>query len=212
MSEQDDLVEQQFHTPSVARQVPVSTSQVMVTGELGKRLEDAGGIRDHWDNVDGRIPWVNAPLDYVEAQSIKAHGNRMQQQVRTFHEKFNNPVGVFPHALPQHRVPVRVELIREEFEDELIPALEAGDIIETIDAAIDILYVTFGLLVEMGVDAQPFFDEVQRSNMSKLGADGEAIIAQVNDPDGIFPGRVKKGPNYFRPNLAGVLEEQLKFI
>lgn len=133
--------------------------------------------------------------------------NKMQQQVQAFHEAMGQPFGGTPRALPEDRKAVRIELIREEFLDELIPALERDDFVETVDAAIDILYVTFGLLVEMGVDAEPLFDEVQASNMSKLGADGRPIIAGPNDPDGIFEGRVKKGPNYFRPNLIGILTD-----
>lgn len=129
----------------------------------------------------------------------------MQAGVVAFHRANGQPVGNRARALPQERIPVRVELIREEFEDELLPALAAGDMVETADACIDILYVTLGLLTEMGIDAQPLFDEVQRSNMSKLGADGKPIIAGPNDPDGIFEGRVKKGPNYFRPNLKALL-------
>jgi predicted HAD superfamily Cof-like phosphohydrolase len=137
--------------------------------------------------------------------------SRMQRQVAIFHEAMGQPVGERIRLLPEDRIPVRVELIREEFEDELIPALHAGDLVETVDACIDILYVTFGLLVEMGVDATPLFDEVQRSNMSKFGADGKPIIAGPNDPDGIFEGRVKKGPNYFRPNLAEVLRHMARW-
>lgn len=131
--------------------------------------------------------------------------NSMQAGVVAFHRAMGQPVGHKARALPAERVPVRVELIREEFEDELIPALAAGDMIETADACIDILYVTLGLLVEMGIDAQVLFDEVQRSNMSKLGADGKPIIAGPDDPDGIFEGRVKKGPNYFKPNIRALL-------
>lgn len=130
---------------------------------------------------------------------------RMQAQVKEFHAAMGQPVGTYARSLPADRVPVRVELIREEFEDELLPALEAGDIVETADALIDILYVTFGALVEMGINAQVLFDEVQRSNMSKFGADGKPIIAGPNDPDGIFEGRVKKGPNYFKPDIEMIL-------
>jgi predicted HAD superfamily Cof-like phosphohydrolase len=146
--------------------------------------------------------------------------NKMQQQVVTFHRGMGQPVGHRARPLPQDRIPVRVELIREEFIDELLPALGViltddgeikltgaeQDVVEVADAAIDILYVTFGLLVEMGVDAEALFDEVQRSNMSKFGADGKPIIAGPNDPDGVFEGRVKKGPNYFKPRLRELLE------
>jgi predicted HAD superfamily Cof-like phosphohydrolase len=132
--------------------------------------------------------------------------NKMQSQVREFHKAMQQPVGEEARALPEDRKAVRIELIREEFIDELIPALEADDIVETADAAIDILYVVFGLLVEMGINAEVLFDEVQRSNMSKLGEDGLPIIAGPNDPDGTFEGRVKKGPHYFRPDLKSLLD------
>ena len=131
--------------------------------------------------------------------------NKMQQQVADFHRGMGQPVGHKARALPEDRKAVRVELIREEFE-ELRDALAADDMVETADACIDLLYVVYGLLVETGIDAEPLFDEVQRSNMSKFGADGKPIIAGPNDPDGIFEGRVKKGPNYFKPNLRDLLE------
>jgi predicted HAD superfamily Cof-like phosphohydrolase len=120
--------------------------------------------------------------------------NKMQQQVADFHRAMGQPVGHSVRALPQERKAVRIELIREEFLDELIPALEADDVVETVDA-----------LVELGVDAEIIFNEVQRSNMSKFGADGKPIIAGPNDPDGVFEGRVKKGPNYFKPDIGGLL-------
>lgn len=131
--------------------------------------------------------------------------NSMQMQVREFHAAMGQPVGLWPRQLDADRHAVRIELIREEFE-ELRDALSQDDMVETADACIDILYVTLGLLVEMGINVVPLFDEVQASNMSKLGANGKPIIAGPNDPDGIFEGRVKKGPNYFRPNLKAILE------
>lgn len=146
--------------------------------------------------------------------------NIMQAGVVAFHQAGDQPVGTYARPLPTDRIPVRVELLREEFIDELLPALGAAisddgeitltgaeqDYIEVADACIDIIYVTLGLLVEMGIDAQVLFDEVQRSNMSKPDpATGKMIIAGPDDPDGIFEGRVKKGPNYFRPNLRSLL-------
>lgn len=132
------------------------------------------------------------------------------------------PVGHKAKPLPIDRIPVRVELIREEFMElldalgwqgmqdneghYLFPDNPEVDMVEMADACVDLLYVVKGLLVESGIDDQPLFEEVQRSNMSKLGADGKPIIAGPNDPDGIFEGRVKKGPNYFRPNLRALLE------
>ncbi|QNL30998.1 MazG-like nucleotide pyrophosphohydrolase [Microbacterium phage GaeCeo] len=196
--------------------------KAMKPADFEQTYEIVGGTHDH-DYVLARAH--QAAEEAVEESSIVDHNsyeegylegfhhgvstprglNVMQEAVRKFQEGMRQPVALTARPLPADRIPVRIELIREEFEDELIPALHAGDMVETADACIDILYVTFGLLVEMGIDAQPLFDEVQRSNMSKFGADGQPIIAGPNDPDGVFEGRVKKGPNYFRPNLKGIL-------
>ncbi|UTN93496.1 MazG-like nucleotide pyrophosphohydrolase [Microbacterium phage AranulaLuti] len=153
-------------------------------------------------------------------------GHKAQRQNRDFHTAFGIQTPASPQAIPESDIPVVVELIREEFIDELIPALgfeaiftEDGkflhlnpvgefNAVEVYDALIDILYVTYGALNRAGMDAEPGYDEVQGSNMSKLGEDGKPIIAGPNDPDGVFPGRVKKGPNYYKPNLARVLEQQ----
>lgn len=132
--------------------------------------------------------------------------SRMQQQVKEFHTAMGQPVASVAQPLPIDRIPVRVELIREEFE-ELKVALADGDVVETADACIDLLYVVFGLMVETGLDAAPLFEEVHASNMSKFGADGKPLIAGPNDPDGVFAGRVKKGPNYFKPQLGQIIDQ-----
>lgn len=131
----------------------------------------------------------------------------MQGGVRVFHQTYGAPVGDKPQALPEERKSLRLKLIEEELQ-ELREALEDDDVVETADAAIDILYVTLGLLVEMGIDAEPLFYEVQRSNMSKLGADGKPIISRGLALDGFPAGKVLKGPSYSRPDLARVLREQ----
>ena len=130
--------------------------------------------------------------------------NKMQAQVLEFQRAMGLPVGHVARLVPEDQKAVRHELIREELE-EFLEALETDDMVEQADALIDILYVAFGGLVVMGIDAEPLFDEVHRSNMSKFGEDGKPIIAGPNDPDGIFEGRVKKGPNYFKPNLKSLL-------
>ena len=88
---------------------------------------------------------------------------------------------------------LRYELIKEELE-EFKEALEKKDLIEAADALTDILYVTYGAGHAFGIDLDKCFDEVQKSNMSKLGINGKPIY---NDS-----GKVMKGPNYFRPNLS----------
>lgn len=133
---------------------------------------------------------------------------KMQAGVKKFHETYGAVVGETPRPLPEKRQDLRIKLIKEEFE-ELIEAIYNDDMVETYDACLDILYVTLGLLVEMGLDAEPGFDEVQRSNMSKLGADGLPIISRGMELDGFPEGKVLKGPNYFKPNLAKIIDEQI---
>ena len=87
---------------------------------------------------------------------------------------------------------LRYELINEEL-DELKLAIEKKDIKEVADALTDILYVTYGAGHAFGINLDKCFDEVQNSNMSKLGLDGKPIYNEK--------GKVMKGPNYFKPDL-----------
>tara|TARA_B100001063_G_scaffold130213_1_gene121683 strand:+ start:185 stop:526 length:342 start_codon:yes stop_codon:yes gene_type:complete len=89
-------------------------------------------------------------------------------------------------------VKLRYELILEEL-NELKEAIEQKDIKEVADALTDILYVTYGAGHAFGINLDKCFDEVQKSNMSKLGADGKPIYNEY--------GKVMKGPNYFKPDL-----------
>ena len=88
---------------------------------------------------------------------------------------------------------LRVDLIKEEL-DELTDAMKNKDLLEVADALTDILYVTYGAGHAFGVNLDKCFDEVQRSNMSKLGEDGKPIYNEH--------GKVMKGPKYFQPNLG----------
>ena len=87
---------------------------------------------------------------------------------------------------------LRYELIQEEL-SELKEAINNKDIKEVADALTDILYVTYGAGHAFGIDLDKCFQEVQNSNMSKLGSDGKPIYNEK--------GKVMKGPNYFEPNL-----------
>ena len=87
---------------------------------------------------------------------------------------------------------LRHDLIKEEL-NELKEAIDNKDITEVADALTDILYVTYGAGHAFGINLDKCFDEVQNSNMSKLGSDGKPIY---NDK-----GKVMKGPNYFKPDL-----------
>ena len=88
---------------------------------------------------------------------------------------------------------LRIDLIKEEL-DELTESIKNKDLLEVADALTDILYVTYGAGHAFGIDLDKCFDEVQNSNMSKLGEDGKPIY---NDS-----GKVMKGPNYFKPDLS----------
>ena len=91
---------------------------------------------------------------------------------------------------------LRISLINEEL-DELKNAIRNNDILEVADALTDILYVTYGAGHSFGINLDKCFDEVQKSNMSKLGRDGKPIYHES--------GKVMKGPNYFKPNLKKFL-------
>ena len=91
---------------------------------------------------------------------------------------------------------LRIDLIKEELE-ELNEAMQDENLLEVADALTDILYVTYGAGHAFGIDLDKCFEEVQNSNMSKLGEDGKPIY---NDA-----GKVMKGPNYFKPDLSKYL-------
>ena len=91
---------------------------------------------------------------------------------------------------------LRLSLIKEEIQ-ELVDAMNNKDLVEVADALTDILYVTYGTGHAFGINLDKCFDEVQNSNMSKLGNNGKPIY---NDD-----GKVMKGPNYFKPDLSKFL-------
>ena len=118
-------------------------------------------------------------------------------KVKIFMEKFGQEVkskAFFPDKKIQD---LRYELIREELE-ELKVALNEKNLKEVADALTDILYVTYGAGHAFGIDLDKCFNEVQESNMSKLGQDGKPIYNEG--------GKVMKGPNYFKPNLQKFIE------
>ena len=91
---------------------------------------------------------------------------------------------------------LRIDLIKEELE-ELTQAINDKNLLEVADALTDILYVTYGAGHAFGIDLDKCFEEVQNSNMSKLGEDGKPIYNEA--------GKVMKGPNYFKPDLSKYL-------
>ena len=125
------------------------------------------------------------------------------KSVKKFMETFGQEIkekASFPNA---DIISLRYELIKEEL-DELKDAIDKKNIKEVADALTDILYVTYGAGHAFGIDLDKCFEEVQNSNMSKLGSDGKPIY---NDK-----GKVMKGPNYFKPNLGKFLTWWKKII
>ena len=114
------------------------------------------------------------------------------ESVRKFMETFGQEIKEKPGFPNDKIVSLRFNLIKEELE-ELKEAMENKDIKEVADALTDILYVTYGAGHAFGINLDKCFQEVQNSNMSKLGEDGKPIY---NDK-----GKVMKGPNYFKPDL-----------
>lgn len=128
-----------------------------------------------------------------------------QYKVAQFHEAFGHPVATEPTPFSQDRGELRYKMIEEEL-DEFGSALNTDDLVEQYDALIDIIYLAMGGLVEIGLPLGPGFDIVQKSNMSKLGADGKPIISRGFELDGLPEGKIMKGPDYKRPNLKTVVE------
>ena len=115
------------------------------------------------------------------------------ESVRKFMETFGQEIKEKPGFPNNKIISLRFNLIKEELE-ELKEAMQNKDIKEVADALTDILYVTYGAGHAFGINLDKCFQEVQNSNMSKLGVDGKPIY---NDK-----GKVMKGPNYFKPNLS----------
>ena len=114
------------------------------------------------------------------------------ESVKKFMETFGQEIKE-KASFPDDKITsLRYDLIKEEL-GELKEAMDKKDIKEVADALTDILYVTYGAGHAFGIDLDKCFEEVQNSNMSKLGSDGKPIY---NDK-----GKVMKGPNYFKPDL-----------
>ena len=114
-------------------------------------------------------------------------------KVGIFMKTFGQEVKDKPSFSSEKINKLRLDLIKEELE-ELTDAMKNKDLLEVADALTDILYVTYGAGHAFGIDLDKCFDEVQNSNMSKLGKDGNPIYNES--------GKVMKGPNYFKPDLS----------
>jgi len=178
------------------------------------------------DPREPQAPW-DGPVDADGTVPLVAHdgvgereGNDPEALVRRFHHVYGLPVQTDGASLERESLHMRMSLIAEEFA-ELVGAVygqaarnevESGyrsavavdgggrDAVEAADALADLVYVIYGMALETGIDLAAVLAEVQRSNMSKLGADGKPIYRE--------DGKVLKGPGYFAPDVAQVLRHR----
>ncbi len=115
--------------------------------------------------------------------------NKVGVFMKTFGQEIKNKPSFSTKRINQ----LRISLIQEEL-DELKDAMAKKNLLEVADALTDLLYVTYGAGHAFGIDLDKCFNEVQNSNMSKLGEDGKPIYNEL--------GKVMKGPNYFKPDLS----------
>ncbi len=121
------------------------------------------------------------------------------EAVKEFHRVYNIGYKEVPVAdLGVQKNKLRFELMKEENE-EYFEAANNNDLVEVADALGDMLYILCGTIIEHGMQhkIEEVFEEIQRSNMSKLGDDGKPIYRE--------DGKVMKGPNYFKPNIKAIL-------
>lgn len=124
------------------------------------------------------------------------------QAVTDFHEAFKLNIQQKPTVdIGEDRKLLRYKLMREENE-EYLEAANNNDLVEVADALGDILYILCGTIIEHGMQdkIEEVFNEIQRSNMSKLGEDGKPIYRE--------DGKVLKGPNYFKPDIGAILDKE----
>ena len=121
--------------------------------------------------------------------------------VETFHTAFGQEKGKWPQPLPKEEFELRYKLMAEE-NYEYFEACEANSLVEIADALGDQLYILCGTILKHGMQhvIEDVFDEIQASNMSKLGKDGKALLRE--------DGKILKGPGYFRPDLSKFIKEK----
>lgn len=127
--------------------------------------------------------------------------NNELNAVAEFHKAFGIESADSPNVtIPKETILLRYNLMKEENE-EYLEAAQNNDLVEVADALGDMLYILCGTILSHGMQHKisEIFNEIQRSNMSKLGSDGKPIYRK--------DGKVMKGPNYFKPEISAILEK-----
>ena len=121
------------------------------------------------------------------------------EAVEKFHNAFGQDNGKYPRPLDEHGFNLRHSLMKEE-NDEYLEACHKNSLVEIADALGDQLYILCGTILRHGMQhiIEDVFDEIQASNMSKLGDDGKPVLRE--------DGKILKGPGYFRPDLSKFIE------
>ena len=120
-------------------------------------------------------------------------------KVAEFHNAFGQDNGKYPRPLTENEYELRHSLMQEE-NNEYLDACDKNSLVEIADALGDQLYILCGTILRHGMQhiIEDVFDEIQASNMSKLGADGKPVLRD--------DGKILKGPGYFRPDLSKFIE------
>ena len=139
----------------------------------------------------------NAASGAWNLKAIKTERRNAHPNIK-IHKKQHRNLGTISKSTEKINK-LRISLIQEEL-DELKEAMTKNDLLEVADALTDLLYVTYGAGHAFGIDLDKCFNEVQNSNMSKLGEDGKPIYNEF--------GKVMKGPKYFKPNLDKFINER----
>ncbi len=138
-------------------------------------------------------------MTYQTVLGVSGIMNKEQRMVKDWHRKFGVLINEKPKMIDRETRHLRLSLIREEFQ-EFEEACSAGDIVKVADALGDLLYVVYGSAVSFGIDLEPVFEEIHRSNMSK--GDPEVIKAAN--------GKVLRNKNYSPPNLVPLISKQIR--
>lgn len=145
---------------------------------------------------------LNIFLFLAKANANQSKMKRKIKAVADFHNAFGLGILNSPKAnLGEAKNLLRFSLMEEE-NQEYLEAANRGDLTEVADALGDMLYILCGTILEHGMQhkIEEVFEEIQRSNMSKLGADGKPIYRE--------DGKVLKGPNYFKPDIKAILDRE----
>ncbi len=137
----------------------------------------------------------------IDTMKERLSVEEMIEAVREFHDTFGiSNAQKMTAELSEQEYTLRYNLLKEENE-EYLEACKNNDIVEIADALGDQLYILCGTILKHGLQykIEEVFKEIQRSNMSKLGADGKPIYRE--------DGKVMKGENYFKPNIKEILEK-----